>query len=95
MSESQSLSLKNDQECPICGSKAIHSGAAVEDKEGLRGANRIPVDARQYVALDNYVCLSCGYVESYIADRGLLNRIERHWPRVIPADDELSDAESP
>lgn len=81
-------SLKSDHECPICGSKAVQSGAEVEDKEGLRGGNRIPIDDKQYIALDNYVCCSCGYVESYIANRGILNRIERQWVRVKPSDDE-------
>jgi len=92
MSSAKIVSLKNDHECPTCGSKAIHSGAEITDKEGLRGANRIPIDEKQYVALDNYVCLSCGYVESYIGDRGILNRIERQWQRVIPDVDDSPDA---
>jgi predicted nucleic-acid-binding Zn-ribbon protein len=75
-------SLKNDNICPICASRSIKSGAKVEGKEGLRGGNRIPIDAVTHVALDNYVCVHCGYVESYIADRGILNRIAKLWAKV-------------
>jgi len=75
-------SLRFDGVCPQCGSDRIHSGDRVPGKEGDRGANRIPIDAVQHIALDNYVCLDCGYVESYIGDRGTLNRIERTWPQV-------------
>lgn len=95
MTSPENPSLKNDHECPICGGMRIGSGAEVDGKEGLRGGNRIPIDEKLYAPLDNYVCLSCGYVESYIADRGILNRIARQWERVIPApNDELPGAES-
>lgn len=70
--------------CSHCGSQQIRSGVAVSGKEGLRGANRIPVDGVLHIALDNYVCLDCGAVESYIGDRGILNRIAREWPKVEP-----------
>ena len=73
-----------DSVCPQCGSQHIRSGAEVEDKAGLRGANRIPINGLTHVALDNYVCADCGYVESYINDRSILNRIARKWPKVEP-----------
>jgi hypothetical protein len=72
--------------CPQCGSERVRSGAAIEGKEGLRGGNRIPINAVIYVALDNYVCVDCGYVESYISDRSILNRIAKEWARVEPKD---------
>lgn len=75
-------SLRYDSICPVCASERIKSGAKVEGKEGLRGGNRIPIDAVTQIALDRYVCVYCGYVESYIADRGILNRIARMWARV-------------
>ena len=70
--------------CPQCGSERVRSGAAIEGKEGLRGGNRIPINAVIQVALDNYVCVDCGYVESYISDRSILNRIAREWVKVPP-----------
>ena len=77
-------SLKMDGLCPQCSSSRIHSGAEIHGKEGLRGGNRIPLEALHYASLDNYVCLDCGYLESYISDRGALNRIEKQGPKVNP-----------
>jgi hypothetical protein len=80
-------SLKADSLCPQCGSSRVHSGAGAEGKEGLRGSNRIPLDALHYATLDNYVCLNCGYLESYISDRGALNRVAKEWPKITPKGD--------
>lgn len=74
-------SLK-DGVCPLCGSEQIRSGAKIEGKEGLHGGNRIPINAVITVALDNYVCVDCGYVESYISDRDILKRIANEWSKV-------------
>jgi hypothetical protein len=60
----------------------VRSGANIEGKEGLRGGNRIPLYAMRSVPLDNYVCITCGYVERYINNRDALRRIQRKWPRV-------------
>ena len=76
-------SLK-DGICLLCGSEQIRSGATVEGKEGLHGGNRIPINAVITVALDNYVCVECGYVESYISDRGILKRIANEWSKIEP-----------
>lgn len=70
--------------CPQCGSERVRSGRRIPGKEGDYGANRIPVTATIAVPLDNYICLDCGYVESYILDRTALNLIEQVWPRVRP-----------
>jgi predicted nucleic-acid-binding Zn-ribbon protein len=78
--------LKNDV-CPQCGSEQIRSGAIIDGKEGLRGGNRIPINAVIHAALDNYVCVDCGYVESYINDRNMLNRIANEWSKVEPQQD--------
>jgi hypothetical protein len=34
--------------------------------------------------LDNYVCVACGYVESYVGDATKLQKIVENWPRVQP-----------
>lgn len=93
MSDAPDTSLKDHGVCPICGSERVKSGAEVRDKSGLRGANRIPINATRAVPLDNYICLDCGYLESYIADRSILNRIAREWPKVPPADDNSPNSE--
>lgn len=81
MSE-QRPSLRGDGVCERCSSKNVKSGARIDGKEGLRGSNRIPIDSTTSVELDNFVCLDCGYVESYISNRGILNRIEKYWQKV-------------
>ncbi|MGJ3240058.1 MAG: hypothetical protein ACFE0Q_15225 [Anaerolineae bacterium] len=78
-------SLKSDHLCVRCGSQRIQSGAMIAGKEGWRGSNRLPIDRTTIIELDNFVCLDCGYTESYIGDRGMLNRIERQWQKVAPA----------
>lgn len=75
-------SLKLDNICPRCESSNIKAGTSVEGKEGLRGGNRIPLDSTHFASLDNYLCLACGYSESYINDRDALIRIEKQWPKV-------------
>ncbi|MEM9953971.1 MAG: hypothetical protein AAF846_20345 [Chloroflexota bacterium] len=77
-------SLKTDGVCERCGSQNIKSGAIIDGKEGLRGSNRLPIDSKTSIELDNYVCLDCGYTESYISNRSMLNRIEKYWQKVSP-----------
>jgi predicted nucleic-acid-binding Zn-ribbon protein len=77
--------MKSGQ-CPKCGSFDVYSGAYVPNKQGFHNSNTIPVSSglfSQVVALDNYVCVNCGYVESYISDEEQLRRIADKWPRVV------------
>ncbi|GAB5492464.1 MAG: hypothetical protein Phog2KO_26790 [Phototrophicaceae bacterium] len=84
----KSLSLKDNGICQCCGATGIKSGAKIEGKEGLRGSNRLPIDSKISVELDNYVCVTCGYTESYINNRSILNRIEKQWQKVTIIEDE-------
>ena len=71
--------------CPKCGATDVRSGEFLEEKEGGYMGNRIPVSIafRNAAAwLDNYVCVRCGYVESYIADPKRLREIAERWPAV-------------
>ncbi len=69
--------------CPKCDGTGVRSGATLMFRNGAFGANRIPIGGfvPRTVALDNYVCPDCGYVESYINDRAVLGRIRAKWPR--------------
>ena len=75
--------MKNGQ-CPKCGSKEIYSGANIPLKSGPFAGNAIPVSLISMAALDNYVCASCGLVESYIADSSKLKEIAKHWDKFSP-----------
>lgn len=70
--------------CPKCGSTDVHSGADLprSTKLGSYWSNAVPVTMWAYTALDNYVCLTCGYVESYISEASALSKIRKKWPRV-------------
>lgn len=69
--------------CPKCDGNGVRSGASVMFKKGAFGANTIPLGGYvpRWVALDNYICPDCGYVESYITDRSALAMIRAKWPR--------------
>ncbi|MGW8195023.1 MAG: hypothetical protein ACWGOX_12240 [Desulforhopalus sp.] len=73
--------MKSGQ-CPKCGSKKVYSGANVPLKSGPFISNVIPVSLTSVAALDNYVCVDCGLVESYIAESAKLKDIVKNWDKV-------------
>ena len=73
--------MKSGQ-CPKCNCNNVFSGADVSDKKLSMGFNTIPIGSLwKYPALDNYVCVDCGYVESYISNKKALEYIAKKWPR--------------
>jgi hypothetical protein len=68
--------------CPACGSNEVHTGASIGRKGGVNGSHTIAISWFDIVMLDNYVCVNCGYVESYIGDPNALRRIAKKWPKV-------------
>lgn len=77
--------------CPKCGSKHVYSGADIVLKSGPFASNSIPVSLTSMAPLDNYVCIDCGLVESYIADTRKLKEIAKRWDRVAAADGEADE----
>ena len=74
-----------DGQCPKCNYRLVYSGADLPLKCGINCINCIPLtggfSTPDYAALDNYVCVSCGYVESYISEPEHLLLIAKNWPR--------------
>ncbi len=70
--------------CPRCGSKEVYSGTNIPFKSGPFSSNAIPIGLTSMAALDNYVCTSCGLVESYIADPSKLDEVAKRWDKVAP-----------
>jgi hypothetical protein len=68
--------------CPKCGASDVHAGTEVFPKSGPFTCNAIPIGLTAMAPLDNYVCVACGYVESYIASSQDRASIRRKWPRV-------------
>ncbi|NDJ35992.1 MAG: hypothetical protein GYB64_15155 [Chloroflexi bacterium] len=83
--------------CPKCGSDEVYSGAQIPNKEGPEGVNTIPVWGQfaTPAPLDNYVCLNCGYVESYLSDAHKLRQIATRWKRVLPFEEPYPAEEEP
>ena len=74
--------------CPKCGSTNIFSAVDLPLKSGPFGSNSIPVSLTSMAALDNYVCVDCGLVESYVAEAYMLEKIAKQWQAVTPTTDE-------
>ena len=68
--------------CPKCGSTGVHDGSAVPFKKGAYAQYAVKVSFASSAALDRYVCVDCGYVESYVGHRAKLDRIAAEWPEV-------------
>jgi predicted nucleic-acid-binding Zn-ribbon protein len=63
--------------CPKCEHATVYSGRDIPAKNS--SSNMIPIDFKNHAALDNYVCIRCGYVESYISDRKSLDKLANTW----------------
>ena len=74
--------------CPKCGSTNIYTTGDLPFKSGPFGSNSIPVTLTAIAALDNYVCVDCGLVERYVADKSMLNRIADKWNAVNASGDD-------
>lgn len=71
-----------DGKCPRCGSGRVYAATDMPLKGGPFASNSIPVSLTSIAPLDNYVCIDCCLVESYVADEEKLAEIERKWSRV-------------
>lgn len=63
--------------CPKCGQGTVYTGR--DSRAKASSNNMIPIDFQHHVALDNYVCTTCGYLERYISATEALQHIEQTW----------------
>ena len=66
--------------CPKCNSKEVYN--SLKTIAGVNNSNTIPITGLSYAKLNNYVCINCGYVESYIAKEKDLEKIKQKWPHI-------------
>ncbi|MCC6297911.1 MAG: hypothetical protein IT314_01345 [Anaerolineales bacterium] len=66
--------------CPNCGGAEVYAGTEIKFKDGRY--NVIPISLLDFAELDNYVCVECGYIESFVADRAKLDKIKEKWVKV-------------
>ena len=62
--------------CAKCGSDDV----SVLDVDFRTIGASIPVGMFSSAKVNHHVCTSCGYVESYVADRDALKKIAEKWP---------------
>ena len=74
--------------CPKCGSVNIFSAEDLPLKSGPFGSNSIPISLTAMAALDNFVCVDCGLVESYVSEAYMLKKISQKWKSVNGTADE-------
>lgn len=79
-------------QCPKCHSQEVYAGVDVLPKSGPFGSNSIPISIVSIAALDNYVCVQCGYLERYVADSEKLKEISRKWQKTSEASAAKGDA---
>ena len=77
-------------QCPKCGSGNIYFAEDLPMKSGPFGSNSIPITLTSIAALDNYVCINCGMVESYVAEKTMLEKIAKKWR---PVNQQADDAD--
>jgi|APSaa5957512535_1039671.scaffolds.fasta_scaffold236880_2 predicted nucleic-acid-binding Zn-ribbon protein len=75
--ESLQVCMKNGK-CPKCESKEIYHG----EKRRSNGISVMNVSQFTQAWLDNYTCTQCGYVESYIIDSEIFEKIRKKWNKV-------------
>ena len=74
--------------CPKCGSQRVYCGVNVHPKSGPFASNSIPISITSIAALDNYVCVDCGFLERYVADQSKLREIADKWKKAVKGDDD-------
>ena len=68
-----------DGRCPKCDAETVH--AVTEPPAG----GLLQTGWLSRVPITHYICVTCGYTESYVLDRGRLDEITRTWPEVRAA----------
>jgi predicted nucleic-acid-binding Zn-ribbon protein len=65
--------------CPKCGSKEVYRRTS--DIAG-NNQHQINIERYKWAAQDYFVCVTCGYLETYIFDEKGLGEIARRWHKV-------------
>ena len=73
-----------DGPCPKCGAQAVYwfeGGSPAAPLNAVRVSRGPRVN---FAPVDTYVCVNCGYLESYVAHAEKLSYISDHWAQVAP-----------
>lgn len=64
--------------CPKCQSSEVYFNETIIPQEG----SNLRITAFSFAALEYYVCVDCGFVESYISNPNKLHKINEKWVKV-------------
>lgn len=67
--------------CPMCGGSSVFVRQAGVSR-GDGGVHVYTGRVTKPTKLDDYVCTSCGYTESYVPDAEKLQAVEKSWSKV-------------
>ena len=67
--------------CPKCGAASVFTRQAGVSR-GDGGVHIYTGAVTKPSKLDDYICTSCGYIESYIADAEKRLAVEKVWSKV-------------
>ena len=68
--------------CPACGSEHVYRDKQISYGGKMASNKAIHVDLLDFVEPVNFVCVNCGYVESYILNSPFLKKIAQKWTKV-------------
>ena len=70
--------------CPKCNTRTVYTHQGVLGVNGSKWevGLRMPKAWLSTSPLQVYICTTCGYVETYLADRSKVSDITKHWQRV-------------
>ena len=72
--------------CPKCKSKTVYKRSFLG---GYRSALVLAFDSG--IRLKDYICISCGYVESYLESLDKIDTIKKQCSRVVPQQSVISN----
>jgi DNA-directed RNA polymerase subunit RPC12/RpoP len=71
--------------CPKCNSKTVHTirkGISFGTSNQFFVRISSEMFSKSLMEVDDYICTTCGYFETYIEDRAKLDAVAKDWKKV-------------
>ena len=72
--------------CPKCATPSVHASSVKNEVGFSYGDGDFTVHVKEWVTsgsrLKQYICVNCGYFESYIVDEAKLGKVAALWLKV-------------
>jgi hypothetical protein len=70
-----------DGKCRNCGKGSVHYRSCGNSMFDLTTAHKTPLGNASYAVFKDYVCVTCGYSESFVEDEKTREAIKTSWPQ--------------